>query len=59
MNEPLPPKPTYPTNVDKASAGIIEHYCMHPGCNAWGSFGFDRRYGMEWYCREHKGDGEA
>ncbi|WP_334312007.1 hypothetical protein [Candidatus Phyllobacterium onerii] len=32
---------------------------MHPGCKSWGSFGFDKRRGQEWYCSEHKGDAEV
>lgn len=39
-----PPKPTYPEHMEKARAGLFEHYCMHPGCRAWGSFGFEKRY---------------
>lgn len=31
-----------------------EHYCMHEGCKKWGSFGFDMRFGIEWYCGEHR-----
>nr|WP_246663949.1 hypothetical protein [Phyllobacterium sp. SYP-B3895] len=31
---------------------------MHPGCRSWGSFGFEKRFGLEWYCGEHKRDGE-
>ncbi|WP_420961658.1 hypothetical protein [Brucella sp. IR073] len=29
---------------------------MHPGCKKWGSFGFGGRYGVEWYCGDHRGD---
>ncbi|CAN7424413.1 hypothetical protein LJR231_002748 [Phyllobacterium sp. LjRoot231] len=50
------PKPAYPDHMEKAPAGLFEHYCMHEGCKAWGSFGFDKRYGLEWYCGEHKSD---
>jgi hypothetical protein len=45
--------------MEKAPAGLFEHYCMHEGCKSWGSFGFDKRYGLEWYCGEHKGDAEV
>lgn len=34
MSETGPPKPTYPQNVDKGPASIVEHYCKHPGCRA-------------------------
>jgi hypothetical protein len=44
--------------MEKAPAGLFEHYCMHPGCKSWGSFGFDKRDGLEWYCSEHKGDAD-
>jgi hypothetical protein len=29
---------------------------MHPGCKSWGSFGFDKGYGLDWHCAEHKQD---
>ena len=54
-----PDKPAYPSHMEKAPAGLFEHYCMHPGCKSWGAFGFDKRYGLEWYCSEHKTDGES
>ncbi|WP_407866604.1 hypothetical protein [Phyllobacterium phragmitis] len=41
---------------DKTMPGIVEHWCMHPGCKAWGSFGFAGRYGVEWYCGKHRAD---
>ncbi len=50
------PKPAYPDHMEKAPAGLFERYCVHEGCNAWRSFGFEKRYGLEWYCGEHKGD---
>ncbi|ATU94386.1 hypothetical protein B5P45_03460 [Phyllobacterium zundukense] len=42
--------------MEKAPAGLFEHYCMHEGCKSWGAFGFEKRYGQEWYCSEHKND---
>ncbi|YBV97121.1 hypothetical protein M1D80_09555 [Phyllobacteriaceae bacterium JZ32] len=45
-----------PIVLPKTGPGITEHWCMHPGCKAWGSFGFAGRYGVEWYCGEHRGD---
>ena len=54
----LPIQSAYPEHIEKAPAGLFEHYCMHPGCKAWGAFGFEKRYGQEWYCSEHKRDGE-
>ncbi|MBB2973929.1 hypothetical protein FHU14_004468 [Mesorhizobium sp. RMAD-H1] len=44
-----------PIVLPKTRPGIAEHWCMHPGCKAWGSFGFTGRYGVEWYCGEHRG----
>jgi hypothetical protein len=45
--------------MEKNPAGLFEHYCMHPNCNAWGTFGFEMRYSQEWYCSEHKRDGDC
>ncbi|MHC1549376.1 hypothetical protein [Phyllobacterium sp. K27] len=43
----------------EAPQKIVEHWCDHPGCKAWGSFGFTGRYGISWYCGEHKGEGKV
>lgn len=45
--------------MEKAPAGLFEHYCMHEGCKSWGLFGLDKRYGLEWSYSEHKGDAET
>jgi hypothetical protein len=55
----LPPQAQYPAHMEKAPAALFEHYCMHAGCKAWGTFGFEKRYGQEWYCSGHKLDGES
>lgn len=34
----------------------LKHHCVHPGCKSWGSFAFDNRDGVEWYCSEHRSD---
>lgn len=38
------------------------HPCEHPGCHAWGAFGFgvDLRTGRRgrWFCADHRGDGQ-
>jgi len=40
------------------------HYCEHPGCKEWGSYGFGVKLNREkpipgrWFCFEHKSDGE-
>jgi len=41
--------------------GIYEHYCEHPGCSAWGSYGFTRgkSHPMNWFCYQHRDDGDA
>jgi hypothetical protein len=39
-------------------AGLYIHYCDHEGCTDWGCFGYDGRYGTNWYCGEHREDGE-
>ena len=47
---------------DETSAVLIhtpsamhEHYCEHPGCKAWGGFGYDIGKGeTRWYCHEHQ-----
>ena len=37
------------------SSGMYEHYCEHPGCKAWGSFGYDIGKGeTKWFCFEHR-----
>lgn len=40
------------------SKGMYIHYCMHEGCKEWGAFGFAGRYGVEWFCFEHRDDGK-
>ena len=40
------------------AAGIDEHWCEYAGCQRWGSFGFDRRFGTVWFCRDHREKGE-
>jgi hypothetical protein len=35
--------------------GLFEHYCQHPGCKAWGGFGYSRGKGeSDWFCWEHR-----
>lgn len=40
----------------KKDTGIhVEHWCQHPGCKKWGSFGYDRGKGSaDWWCGEHR-----
>ena len=40
----------------KTGDGVHEnHWCEHPGCKRWGSFGFSRSKGDQpvWHCIEH------
>ena len=40
--------------------GVFEHYCEHPGCKEWGSWGYSRtKLETRWFCREHRDDGET
>jgi len=36
--------------------GVIDHWCEHPGCTRWGSFGFRHAAGDVWYCGEDHPD---
>ena len=39
--------------------GIVEHYCEHPGCKAWGAWGYSRMKGASrYFCYEHRDEGE-
>lgn len=44
---------------DETPPGPFVHYCMHEGCEEWGTYGFEARYGTVWYCLEHRAEGEA
>ncbi|MDX0014814.1 hypothetical protein GOB19_17360 [Sinorhizobium meliloti] len=36
-------------------SGPYVHYCEHPGCTKWGSFGFAvGRSEPNWFCSEHR-----
>jgi len=52
----MPSQSTYPEHMEKASAGLFEHYCMHPDCKSRGAFGFNGRHGTIWLCGELKED---
>jgi hypothetical protein len=43
------------------SANHFDHYCEHPGCVAWGEFGFGvdllRGRRGHWFCADHRGEG--
>lgn len=46
--------------LPQTPAGIYEHWCTHPGCTRWGSFGFSSgRAEPRWYCGEHRALGET
>lgn len=47
------------TEPAQTPTGIWEHYCEHPSCSAWGSFGYATgKQASRWYCMEHREDGE-
>jgi hypothetical protein len=49
----------YPDAGDRVAAGMVEHWCEHPGCASWGGWGFARGRGKPvWFCYEHREDGE-
>lgn len=50
------PSTARPTNTP---AGLYEHWCDHPGCKAWGGWGYTRGKIVHWFCPEHRSDGEA
>ncbi|MHC2540428.1 hypothetical protein CN234_21555 [Sinorhizobium meliloti] len=53
MSDELGAKPHY-------EAGPYVHYCEHPGCEKWGSFGFAVGRGEpNWYCGEHRPEWKA
>jgi hypothetical protein len=33
---------------------LVEHYCEHEGCKAWGSHGYDVNKVTKWFCYEHR-----
>ncbi|MFC6488048.1 hypothetical protein [Nitratireductor sp. GCM10026969] len=53
-----PNGPEAPSSV--TPAGIVEHYCEHPDCTAWGGFGYSRGkdQASKWFCRDHRSAGE-
>ena len=54
MSDDTPPWESKPA---KQSALYI-HWCMHKGCKEWGAYGFSGRYGVEWFCFDHRDDGQ-
>lgn len=43
------------SNGQKAASIHEEHWCQHPGCQRWVSFGYDRGKGaIDWWCAEHR-----
>jgi hypothetical protein len=46
------------TDERPTPAGIFQHWCEHPGCTAWGGFGYTRAKVTAWFCFEHRSDGE-
>ena len=54
MSDNTPPWETKPPK----QAAFYIHWCMHEGCKEWGAYGFAGRYGVEWFCYDHKSDGK-
>lgn len=48
------PQPGYPEHAGRAESGIHEHWCEHPGCKRWGSFGFAAGRETKWFCGAHR-----
>jgi hypothetical protein len=45
--------------IAQRPTGLFEHYCEHPGCKEWGSWGYARtKQDTRWFCYSHKADGE-
>lgn len=58
MTDDVPPPAEAKSTIP---SGLWEHWCEHPGCAAWGSFGFTRgkSHPIHWYCQEHRAEGKA
>lgn len=53
VSDELGAKPHY-------EAGPYVHYCEHPGCKKWGSFGFAVGRGEpNWFCSKHRPEWKA
>jgi len=46
--------------ADSHAGGIFEHWCEHPGCTAWGSYGYQARRSdpQHFFCYDHREVGE-
>ncbi|WP_234842352.1 hypothetical protein RWA01_33460 (plasmid) [Sinorhizobium meliloti] len=41
--------------VRQRDSSVYVHYCEHPGCTKWGSFGFAAGQSeLNWFCFEHQ-----
>ena len=49
-DEPFP-SAEEPTRVPHS---LFTHYCEHPGCARWGSFGEPHGKETRWFCGEHR-----
>ena len=50
MSDNTPPWESKPAKQE----ALYIHWCMHEGCKKWGGWGFNGRYGVEWFCFDHK-----
>ena len=59
-DDPLPPAPIVLADTAHTRAGVVEHWCEHPGCTKWGGRGYARGKGPTiWFCFEHAMEVEA
>lgn len=42
-----------PIETAQTLPGLWEHWCEHPNCKRWGSFGEAHGKETHWYCGEH------
>jgi hypothetical protein len=55
MADANPPSNGIHIRLSPEAAGVHdEHWCEHPGCKAWGSFGYAIKTTTRWYCGAHR-----
>lgn len=47
-----------PANENHPSGRHPDHWCEHPGCKRWGSFGVPVHGEPHWFCGEHNPETE-
>ena len=57
---PPPAAPILLADATHTRAGVVEHWCEHPGCKKWGGRGYARgKDRTVWFCFEHCSEAEA